>query len=33
MGVTLGIGSYGKVKSCIDKDINKTFAVKIIPRA
>ena len=33
LGVTLGIGSYGKVKSCIDKNNDKTFAVKIIPRS
>ena len=33
IGAVLGLGSYGKVKSCTDQDTGVTYAVKIIPRS
>ena len=29
---TIGLGSFGKVKKCLNSENGKTYAVKIIPR-
>lgn len=33
MGATLGVGSYGTVKKCLDQNTGKSYAVKIIPKS